>query len=185
MGRSEPCELVRRGLPRANQRPVLSLCDNKHSSSHYWTSGKTCTNWRKTYKLNYLTSKATTPKPAIALRTPCRNGEVLLTWRGMMGSPLLLCSAKPACLYSDGGTTCWQSPALYSSLPWCACMCVYVSGVVLHNATKAWCSNSICGIEPISDVGWRWNSDLVLFTTVYLRGDCFQLAGIALFYCAH
>lgn len=33
MGRSGPCELVRRGLPWANQRLVLSLCDDKHSSS--------------------------------------------------------------------------------------------------------------------------------------------------------
>lgn len=111
--------------------------------------------------------------------------EVLLARRGMMGNPLLLCSAKPARLYSHGGTMCWPFPALHSSLPWCTCVCVGVSGLILHKVTKAWCSNSTCGIEPTSDLGWRWCSDLVLFTAICLQGDCFQLARIALFYCAH
>ena len=165
MGRSELCELVRRGLPWANQRLVLSLCGSKCSRSHYWTSGKTsCTNWSKTCKSNYLTSKATTPKTAIAFRTPCRN-RVLLALKGMMGSPLLLCSVKPA-HHSHAGTMCWPSPALHSSPPWCARMYVGVSGAVLHKVTKAWCCSNTCDIELTSDLSWRWSSDLVIYNNV-------------------
>lgn len=137
MGRSEPCEFVRRDLPQAKHGLVLSLCDNKHSSSHYWTSGKIlCANWSKTYRSNYLASKATTTKPAIVLRAPQRIKELLLPCRGMMGNLLPLCSAKLPHLYSHSGAMCWPLPALPFSLPWCAFLCVGVLGVIFYMSQK-------------------------------------------------
>ena len=98
-------------------------------------------------------------------------------------------TASLQCKTSTPVFTQWDnvlpSPALHSSLPWCTCVCGGVSGIILRKVTKAWHSNSTYGVEPTSDLGWRWSSDLVLFTTVCLQGDCLQLAGIALFCCAH
>lgn len=132
MGRTEPCEFVRRGLPQAKYGLLVSLCDNKHSSSHYWTSGKIlCANWSKTYKSNYLASKATTTKPAIVHRAPQRIKELLLPWSDGESTASLQCKTiTPVFTQWDNVLASPSSP--FSLTLMCIPVCTLCFRVILH-----------------------------------------------------
>lgn len=144
MGRSKPQESDRGGVLQANHRLVLSLRDKKHSSSYYWTLGKTeCANRSKTCKSNYLTSKAITPQTVIALRAPHRNW-VLLSW-GKQATPLHCRTTMPVIHTGDKCVLCWPSLAVQLLLP-DEHMCVL--GVILHEITEGWRCNSTRNTGP-------------------------------------
>lgn len=93
-------------------------------------------------------------------------------------------TAALLCKTSAPVFTRWDSVLTIPSPPFFPTLMRSGAGVILHKATKAWCSNST----------WYWTDFWpglkvkFWFGVIYnhcVQKDCFQLAGIALFYCAH